>query len=105
MYEYIVNGLISVVTAAVTWFLARKKYYSEVDTNYIENMQKSLEFYEKLADDNKKRLEELTDRNTKLEHEVVELRKQILKLTQEVNIIRTKSIKNNSTKKSSTKKK
>lgn len=105
MYEYIVNGLVSIVTAVVTWFLARKKYYSEVDTNYIENMQKSLEFYEKLADDNKKRLEELTDRNTKLENEVVELRKQILKLTQEVNIIRMKSIKNNTTKKSSTKKK
>lgn len=105
MYEYIVNGLIGIVTAVVTWFLARKKYYSEVDTNYIENMQKSLEFYENLADDNKKRLEELTDRNTKLEHEVVELRKQILKLTQEVNVIRMKSIKSNTTKKSSTKKK
>lgn len=42
---------------------ARKKYNSEVDNNLIENMQKSLEFYKKLSDDNKKMLDEVLNRN------------------------------------------
>jgi hypothetical protein len=47
-------GVIStIISAWASWFFARKKYNSEVDGNLIENMQKSLEFYEKLSDDNK----------------------------------------------------
>ena len=50
-------GLItSIVSSWTTWFLARKKYNSEVDLNLVEKMEKSLEFYKSLSDDNKTRL-------------------------------------------------
>lgn len=52
------GGLIfSAFSAWAGWFFGRKKYNSEVDGNIIANMEKSLEFYEKLSNDNKERLE------------------------------------------------
>ena len=78
-------GLItSIVSSWTTWFLARKKYNSEVDLNLVEKMEKSLEFYKSLSDDNKTRLEEITERNNELEKEVQELRKQVLNLTMNI---------------------
>ena len=50
--------------------IARKKYNSEVDHNLIENMENSLEFYKKLSDDNRTRLEEMAERNKTLEAEI-----------------------------------
>lgn len=47
-------------------------------------MEKSLEFYKSLSDDNRVRLEEITDRNNELEKEVQELRKQVLNLTMNI---------------------
>ena len=78
-------GLVtSIVSSWTTWFLARKKYNSEVDLNLVEKMQKSLEFYRTLSDDNRARLEEITERNNELEKEVAELRKQVLNLTMNI---------------------
>lgn len=78
-------GLItSVVSSCVTWFLARRKYNSEVDLNLVEKMEKSLEFYKALSDDNRIRLEEITDRNNELNTEIQELRKQVLNLTMNI---------------------
>ena len=78
-------GLVtSIVSSWTTWFLARKKYNSEVDLNLVEKMEKSLEFYKSLSDDNKTRLEEITERNNELEKEVQELRKQVLNLTMNI---------------------
>lgn len=78
-------GLVtSIVSSWTTWFLARKKYNSEVDLNLVEKMEKSLEFYKSLSDDNKTRLEEITERNDELEKEVQELRKQVLNLTMNI---------------------
>ncbi len=82
--ELIVGGiglLTTITSSIVSWFLARKKYYSEVDHNLIENMENSLEFYKKLSDDNRARLEEMAQRNNELESELQELRKQVLNLT------------------------
>ena len=74
-------GLITtIVSGWASWFFARKKYDSEVDSNLISNMKKSLDFYEKLSTDNRERLEEVLKRNTELEQEVEELRKQIFNL-------------------------
>ena len=74
-------GLITTIASGWTsWFFARKKYDSEVDSNLISNMKKSLDFYEKLSTDNRERLEEVLKRNTELEQEVEELRKQIFNL-------------------------
>src|SRR5574344_2505567 len=78
-------GLItSIVSSWTTWFFARKKYNSEVDLNLVEKMEKSLEFYKNLSDDNRARLEEITERNNELEKEVAELRKQVLNLTMNI---------------------
>lgn len=74
-------GVFSTVIGSWTsWFFARKKYNTEVDSNLIENMQKSLEFYMKLSDDNKERLEEALKRNDQLQSEVTELRTQVFKM-------------------------
>lgn len=81
----------SIASGWTSWFFARKKYYSEVDHNLIDNMEKSLEFYKKLSDDNRARLEEMIERNDHLEKEiqsqkveVQELRRQMLSLTMNI---------------------
>lgn len=74
-------GIITTVISGWTsWFFARRKYNSEVDNNLIENMQQSLEFYKKLSDDNKNRLDEVLRRNAELEQEIRDLRKQMFSL-------------------------
>lgn len=72
--------LTTVVSAWASWVFARKKYNSEVDNNLIQNMQESLDFYKKLSDDNRIRLEEGLKRNEDLEEEVKELRTQLFSL-------------------------
>lgn len=84
MNELIIGGigiLSTIASGWTSWFFARKKYNSEVDSNIIDNMNDSLEFYKKLSDDNKTRLEEAIQDNRKLELEIQELRKQVLALT------------------------
>lgn len=81
-------GLITTFIGSWTsWLFARKKYNAEVDSNLISNLQKSLDFYEKLVNDNNIRLEELLqrnkeleDRDAKLEEEVRQLRIQMMNL-------------------------
>lgn len=74
-------GIITTVISGWTsWFFARRKYNSEVDNNLIENMQQSLEFYKKLSDDNKNRLDEVLKRNAELEQEIRDLRRQMFSL-------------------------
>lgn len=80
----LITGCIGLITTIVSgwtsWFFARKKYNSEVDGNLINNMEESLNFYEKLSADNRERLEEILKRNAELEQEVGELRKQMFNL-------------------------
>lgn len=74
-------GLVTTIASAwVSWIFARKKYNSEVDNNLIQNMKESLDFYKKLSDDNRTRLEEVLKRNEDLEDEVKELRTQLFNL-------------------------
>ena len=74
-------GLITTIVSGWTsWFFARKKYDSKVDSNFISNMKESLDFYEKLSTDIRERLEEVLKRNAELEQEVGELRKQMFNL-------------------------
>lgn len=51
------------ITGFFTWFFTRKKYNSEVDSQVIDNMKESLEFYKTLSDDNKARLNEVLAQN------------------------------------------
>lgn len=80
----LITGGVGIITTVISgwtsWFFARRKYNSEVDNNLIENMQQSLEFYKKLSDDNKDRLDEVLKRNAELEQEIKDLRKQMFSL-------------------------
>lgn len=80
----LITGGVGIITTVISgwtsWFFARRKYNSEVDNNLIENMQQSLEFYKKLSDDNKNRLDEVLKRNEELEQEIKDLRKQMFSL-------------------------
>lgn len=80
----LITGGVGIITTVISgwtsWFFARRKYNSEVDNNLIENMQQSLEFYKKLSDDNKNRLDEVLKRNAGLEQEIRDLRKQMFSL-------------------------
>ena len=74
-------GIVTSFASGFTaWFFARKKYNSEVDNNLINNMKESLDFYKKLSDDNKERLNEVLKRNENLGEEVKELRQQVMTL-------------------------
>lgn len=80
----LITGGVGIITTVISgwtsWFFARRKYNSEVDNNLIENMQQSLEFYKKLSDDNKNRLDEVLKENAELEQEIKDLRKQMFSL-------------------------
>ena len=82
--DVLITGGIGVITTIVSgwtsWFFARKKYNSEVDNNLIKNMQESLEFYKKLSDDNKERLEDVLKRNEELEREIKKLNERLLNI-------------------------
>lgn len=78
----IFGGLLTTIISGFSgWFFTKKKYNAEVDTNLINNMQESLEFYKSLADDNKRRLDEVLTENADLRKEVTDLREQVSKLT------------------------
>ena len=73
-----ITGIVASFTSAwVSWFFTRKKYSAEVDENVIHNMDESLEFYKKLSDDNRSRLDLMIKNNEELEEEMKDLRKQV----------------------------
>lgn len=84
----LITALIGIVTTFTSgwtaWFFTRKKYDAEVDNSLLENLQKSLDFYRNLSDDNRQRLETMLERNSKLEEEVLDLRKQVNDLTMSI---------------------
>lgn len=73
--------LAGTISSVVTWLLTRRKYNSEVENGNIQNMQESLEFYVKLADDYKKRLTAEIDSHNA---EVAELKKENAELKREI---------------------
>lgn len=84
----IVTAVIGIITTFASgwtaWFFTRKKYDAEVDNSLLENLQKSLDFYRNLSDDNRQRLETMLERNSKLEEEVLDLRNQVNDLTMSI---------------------
>ena len=80
----ITNIIAPIITGSVTWMQAKKKYNVEVDSDLINNMKESLDFYKQLSDDNKERLKEVLEKNEYLEREMMELRKQVLNLTMHI---------------------
>lgn len=59
--DAVITALITLVTTSigslVSWLLAKRRYNSEVDSNEIENLKKSLEFYERIVQDNNEKLQ------------------------------------------------
>ena len=57
----LITGCVGLLTTIVgswaSYFFARKKYNTEVDSNEIENLKKSLQFYEEIVRDNNKKLQ------------------------------------------------
>ena len=86
--DVLITGVIGIVSSFTsswaTYFFTRSKYNSEVDNIRIANMQKSLEFYQELSDDNKHRLDDALKRSAYLEEEVKELRRQVTELTMSI---------------------
>lgn len=76
----ITNILAPIITGFASWLMAKKKYYSEVDSTVIANMKESLDFYKQLSDDNRARLAEVLEKNDRLETEISELKTQMIKL-------------------------
>ena len=80
-----VIGVITTISSGwVSWFFTRKKYNSEVDSNYINNLQAALKTYDVIIASNKEQIEDLVVKNEKLREEVEELRKQVLSLTMNI---------------------
>lgn len=82
----------STIASIVTFLLTKKKYNIEVDNTYIQNMQKSLEFYEKLSDDNSKRLTAVLDRNQYLEDRYLKVEERNERLETEIEKVKTQMI-------------
>lgn len=76
----VIGACTTLISGILSWMLARRKYNTEVDSNLIANMENSLNFYRKLSDDNKVRLNEVLKRNDELQKQVDELRSQVFSL-------------------------
>lgn len=88
IWPLIAGAVASIITGFASWFYTKKKYYTEVDSNLISNMQASLDFYKSLADDNKQRLDDVLLENVKLRKEVSDVSKENATLKQEVKELR-----------------
>lgn len=90
-WDVILTALIGVFTTGITgfltWLFSRKKYYTEVDHNNIENMEISLEFYERLSASNNKILAEVLEKSEKLAQTNVELLIEVQNLRAQIGIL------------------
>ena len=89
--DLIVTSIIGVVctglSSLITWLFTRRKYNTEVDHNNIENMEGSLEFYERLTASNNKILAEVLEKSEKLAQTNVELLIEVQNLRAQIGIL------------------
>lgn len=97
MTDILITGGVGIISSIVSgwasWVFARKKYNSEVDGTLIENMQKSLEFYKNLSDDNEQRLDRVLEDNVALRQTVEELLRENKQLKREIDTLKDQVIK------------
>lgn len=90
-WTVLVTAIIGVITSGltglITWLFSRKKYNSEVDHNNIENMENSLEFYEKLSNSNNKILSDILERSEKLAESNLKLLMEVQNLKAQVDML------------------
>ena len=90
MREYIIAGLGVLGTAIgsfLSYFLTRKKFEAQVDENIITNMQKALDFYEKLAESTNNKLNDLLEKIKVLEKENEEFKEQKKKQDEKIEVL------------------
>lgn len=90
-FAVILTGIIGLITTIVSgwtsWFFARKKYNSEVDSQLISNMKESLDFYKHLSDDNKERLTQVLEQNREILEQNAQLLEQNLALENKIKLL------------------
>ena len=95
--DLIVTSIIGVVctglSSLITWLFTRRKYNTEVEHNNIENMEGSLEFYERLTASSNKILVEVLEKSEKLAQSNVELLIEVQNLRAQIGIL-TEVLKN-----------
>lgn len=95
--DLIVTSIIGVVctglSSLITWLFTRRKYNTEVEHNNIENMEGSLEFYERLTASSNKILAEVLEKSEKLAQSNVELLIEVQNLRAQIGIL-TEVLKN-----------
>lgn len=71
-------GIISnIITGWTTWFFSRRKYNTEVDHNYIQNIEEGLKTYDAIIEHNREEIKQLISEKNELRQEVNDLRKQV----------------------------
>lgn len=73
----VIIAVIAIVSNVVTWFCARKKYNTEVEHNYIQNLEDGLKTYDAIIEHNREEIKQLISEKNELRQEVNELRKQV----------------------------
>ena len=72
------------VSSIVTFILTRRKYNTEVDSQQIENMEKSFDIYKKMMEESmavqNKRIDQLQKENDSLRLQVYQLQQQLINL-------------------------
>ena len=95
--DLLLTSIIGVVctglSSLITWLFTRRKYNTEVEHNSIENMEGSLEFYEKLTASSNKILAEVLEKSEKLAQSNVELLIEVQNLRAQIGIL-TEVLKN-----------
>lgn len=73
------------VSSIVTFILTRRKYNTEVDSQQIENMEKSFDIYKKMMEESLKvqneRINALQKENESLRQQVYQLQQQLISLS------------------------
>lgn len=91
MNELLLTAIISITTSSitgfVTWLLSKKKYDAAVKHDNIENMENSLEFYDKLSKSNNKILEDILARSEKLSESNFQLMIEVQNLRAQLDIL------------------
>ena len=78
----LVGVICSAISSLVTFFLTRRKYNTEVDSQQIENMEKSFDIYKKMMEESMKvqnqRIDALQKENDNLRKQVYDLQQQLI---------------------------
>lgn len=90
-WSIVITAIVGVIctglSSIITWLLSRRKYDTEVEHNNIDNMENSLEFYEKLSASNNKILEDILERSEKLAESNVKLLIEVQNLRAQVDVL------------------